>query len=138
MSELEHIPFHDYHLRGYTVGEYGRLVTLDLRSGSEPEPTTTIHFTEVETYRFLHTGGAIITYMMEVPFREAVREMKLNFPEDFRLHGGMSVSFPTNEEYGEHFVREGFKTWLILSAIGFAGVIVGKYISSPQAHRYGN
>lgn len=64
---------------------------------------------------------------------EAVEEMKLDLPEDLRLHGGLRVSFATNEEYGEYFANEGFKTWLILSAIGFAGMIVGRNVSSPQA-----
>lgn len=64
MNQLDHIPYHDYHLRGYTAGDYGRSITLDLEHSSDDARKTEIHFTEVETYRFLHTGGAIITYIL--------------------------------------------------------------------------
>lgn len=130
---VEEFDYHDFHLRGYTVGDYGGLIILDLISGSEPERSTTLEFRGVESYRFLHTGGAIITYILKVPFMDAIRETGSDFVQDLRQHGGLTVAYDSNEEYGLHFAKEGLHTWLIHSAIGFIGMVVARSLESPQA-----
>lgn len=130
---VEEFDYHDFHLRGYAVRDYGQSIILDLTSGSEPERTTLLTFSGVESYRFLHTGGAIVTCILKVPFMEAVREIGADFSTEFRRHGGLSVSFECNEEYGAYFEKEGLHTWLILSAIGFAGMIVARCLMPAKS-----
>ena len=124
---------HDFQLRGYTVRDYGRSIVLDLIRGGEPERVTWLEFSGVESYRFLHTGGASITDILEVPFMEAIRETGADFPEEFRQQGGLSVHFESNEDYARYYEKEGFHTWLIHSAIGFIGMVVGRCLTSVQA-----
>lgn len=130
---VEEFDYHDLHLRGYIVGDYGRSIVLDLVGGSAPERTTRLEFGGVESYRFLHTGGAIITYILNVPFMDAIRETGYDFVRDLRQHGGLSVACDSNEEYSLHFDREGFQTWLIHSAIGFIGMVVARSLELTQA-----
>lgn len=118
--------YHDFSLRDYTVRDYGRSILLDLVSHSEPLRETVLEFTDVIYYRFVHTGPAIITYILDLPFMDAIRELGINIPEDFRQHGGLPKAFPSNEDYGAYFESEGFRTWLISSAIGFAGMVIGR------------
>jgi hypothetical protein len=132
---VEEFDYHDFHLRGYTVGDYGGSIVLDLISGSEPVRTTHLEFGGVESYRFLHTGGAIITYILKVPFMDAIRETGYDFVRDFRQHGGLSVACDSNEEYGLHFDSEGLHTWLIHSAIGFIGMVVARSLESPKHNK---
>ncbi|MBC7979132.1 MAG: hypothetical protein H7Y36_01045 [Armatimonadetes bacterium] len=132
---IEEFDYHDFHLRGFTVQDYGQSIILDLTSGFEPKRVTILEFSGVVSYRFLHTGGAIITYILEVPFMDAVRETGADFPQEFREHGGLSVDFKSNEEYGTYFENEGFHTWLIHSAIGFIGMVVGRGLGSAQAEQ---
>ncbi len=131
----EEFDYHDFHLRGYTVRDYGGSIILDLVSGSEPERSTLLEFSGVESYRFLHTGGAIITYILKVPFMDAIRETGADFVRDCRQHGGLSVACDSNEEYGLHFDSEGLNTWLIHSAIGFTGMVVARSLESAQAQQ---
>lgn len=134
---VEEFDYHDFHLRGYTVGDYGASIVFHLVSGSEPKRSTLLEFAGVESYRFLHTGGAIITYILKVPFMHAIRETGFDFVRDFRQHGGLSVACESNEEYGLHFDREGLHTWLIHSAIGFIGMVVARSLESTQAQQAG-
>jgi len=129
---VEEFDYHDFHLRGFIVRDFGRSVILDLISGYGPERAAFLEFSGVESYRFSHTGAAIITYILEVPFLDAVRETGANFPEEFREHGGLSVAFETNEEYGQYFEKEGLRTWLIHSAIGFIGMVVGQRLVQAE------
>jgi hypothetical protein len=132
---IEEFDYHDFHLRGYSVRDYGGSIILDLISGSDPERFTLLEFGGVESYRFLHTGAAIITYILKVPFMDAIRETRSDFVKDFRQHGGLSVACDTNEEYGLHFDSEGLHTWLILSAIGFVGMVVARSLESTPAQQ---
>ena len=104
-------------------------------SGSTPERETTLEFADVQSYRFLHTSGAIITYILKVPFMDALREIGADFSHDFKQYGGLSVSLETNEDYGSHFEQEGFQTWLIQSAIGFVGMVIARSLKSNNAQQ---
>jgi hypothetical protein len=132
---VEEFDYHDFHLRGFAVRDFGRSVVLDLNSRGEPERATLLEFSGVESYRFLHTDRAIISYILEVPFLEAVREIGANFPEEMRKHGGLSVAFGSNEEYGQYFENKGLRTWLIHSAIGFTGMVVAQRLTSSQVEQ---
>jgi len=123
---IDTVDYHDFSLRGYTVRDYGRSILLDLVSHSDPSRETALEFTDVIYYRFIHPGPAIITYIHDLPFMDAVRELGIHIPEDFRQHGGLPKDFQSNEDYGVYFEAEGFRTWLISSAIGFVGMVVGR------------
>lgn len=135
---VEEFDYHDFHLRGYTVSDFGRSLSLDLISGGDPQRLTELNFFGVASYRIVHTGGAIITYILEMPFLDAIKETDFDFIEDFRKHGGLRVYFDSIEEYGAYFANEGLKTWLILSAIGFEGLVVGRSLTDKaQAEQVG-
>jgi hypothetical protein len=59
--------YHDYHLQGYTVADFGGKVTLHLvldypgRSRDE----SYIEFSRVALYNFTHTTAAIVTDIVE-------------------------------------------------------------------------
>jgi hypothetical protein len=129
-ADSETLLFHDFTLRSYEVSDYGRTITLDLLTAWEPVLYSKLQFRDVESYRFTHTGGAILIDIDEVPFVEAVRELGIDFAAELRQHGGLHVSFPTDSEYGRHFAAGGYKTWLIASAIGFLGMVVAKNLVS--------
>jgi hypothetical protein len=126
MKLMDTIDYHDFSLRSYTVRDYGRSILLDLISRSEPTRETALEFTDVIYHRFIHPGPAFITHIHDLPFMDAIRELGIHVPEDFRQHGGLPKAFPSNEDYGAYFESEGFRTWLISSAIGFAGIVVGR------------
>ena len=129
--------YHDFHLRGYTVSDFGSSISLDLISNGDPQRLTQLNFSGVASYRFLDTGGAIITYILEMPFLDAIKETDFDFIGDFRKHGGLQVSFDSIEEYGAHFANEGLKSWLILSAIGFEGLVVGRSLTDEKQAEQG-
>jgi len=133
MQLMDVIDYHDFSLRSYTVRDYGRSILLDLVSPSEPTRDNALEFTDVIYYRFIHTGPAIITYLQELPFRDATRELGIHVPEDSLQHGGLPKDFRSNEDYGIYFESEGFRTWLISSAIGFAGMVVGRRLLHAKA-----
>ncbi len=126
----DRILYHDFDLRGYEVRDYGRTIVLDLFYKWEPVSYSRLKFQDVESYRFTHTGGAIITDIFEVPFMEALRDLHLDFRGRLDQIGGLEVNFHTNEEYGNYFTSQGLKTWLILSAIGFEGMVVARSLIS--------
>ncbi len=125
--------YHDYHLRSYTVSDHGATILLDLVNVPEPKRATLLQFSEVQYYRFIHTCSPIITHILDTPFLEAVQQLGTDLPTEFRQHGGISHTYATNQQYAHHFQQEGHRTWLIHSAIGFVGLIVGRTLSSPPA-----
>jgi len=58
--------YHDFHLKGYAATKFGTDILLELLYDypGQPVGTSWIHFSDVEAYHFIHTGGAIITEIM--------------------------------------------------------------------------
>ena len=73
--------YHDFHLKDYTVSNHGVIVTLCLikTEGSAPEAKqkveSHIEFSDVETYNFIHSGGAILTDILEVSLEQMINEV---------------------------------------------------------------
>jgi hypothetical protein len=122
--------FHDYHLRGYSVSDFGSTVTLDLLYDYEGRPRrqSTIAFTGVTLYHFTHTGGAIITDITEVPVVEQITEVAEDLACWHKWYGLVGWGDGI-ETYKAYVANQGFRAWTIDSAIGFAGFVVAKHIA---------
>ena len=121
--------YHDFHLRSYVVSDFGKRITLDLVSdlSSAPE-VSTIEFTDVIAYRFVHTGGSIIIDISEDTFLRATNETLLSFSEAMNSLGGLSFREADGAGYQRRFEEMGYRTWTIISAIGFVGFVVCKTV----------
>jgi len=120
--------YHDYHLEGYSVRQYGAQITLHLvydYSGA-PKDWSDIEFSGVLIYNFTHTGGAVITELYEVPLAPLVNEKKSDLADWQSTHGGLGLWDDDAEVYGAKLESEGYRAWRIDSAMGFAGFIIGK------------
>ncbi len=125
--------FHDFHLQGYEVTDFGETITLHL---TYPYPNragelSDIRFSEVVLYHFTHTSGAIITDIEEWPIEEFVRTMAGQLVEWNRLYGLRGLKNPISS-YSEMLQSEGYQAWEISSAIGFYGFVVSKAVSEVQ------
>jgi hypothetical protein len=69
--------YHDYHLQGYTVADFGGKVTLHLvlDSPGKSRDESYIEFSEVALYNFTHTTAAIVTDIVEAPLPELLVEI---------------------------------------------------------------
>ncbi len=119
--------YHDYHLRGYSIRDHGRTIILDLVESLTPDAdVSVIRFSEVIAHQFIHLGGAVITEIFETTFLDAARETDFDLSATQTKLGGLPFAFGENSEYQRYFIENRFKTWLLISAIGFQGLIVGK------------
>ncbi len=83
--------FHDFHLAGYTVSDFGGTIVFDLVYDypRQPPETSRIKFSDVAAYHFIHTGGAIILDIAELPLAELLQQVGDQLAEWWRLHGGL-------------------------------------------------
>ncbi len=121
--------YHDFHLRSYAVSDFGKRITLDLVNdlSSAPE-VSSIEFTDVIAYHFVHTGGSIIIDISEDTFLRATNETRLSFSEAMNSLGGLSFWEADGAGYQRRFEEMGYRTWTIISAIGFVGFVVCKNV----------
>lgn len=124
------IRYHDFAPRGYEVRDYGGSIILDLYRKGPPDQYSRLKFQDVESHSFTHTDSACITDIMETPFMEALKELGLDFRARLSQIGGSSGHLRTNGEIGDYFASQGFKTWVISSAIGFEGMVVARSLIS--------
>ena len=125
--------FHDYHLRGYTVSEFGTKITLHL-VWTYPGPARAdsfIEFADVAYYRFSHTQGAILTEIDEVSL-EALLKDEENFITKATQEDGLRFWEDSFAKYLNRLKREGYKAWRLDSAIGFTGFIVAKSVAQKE------
>ncbi len=122
--------FHDYHLKGYEVNDYGSAITLHLSFDYEGENRDESHitFNEVVAYHFIHTGGAIITDIEEVSLDVLLKETITDLSKWSKMHGGIALWDDDASIYQSNLEREGYKSWLITSAIGFEGFVIGRKV----------
>lgn len=119
--------FHDYHLREYSVTDHGRTITLELVESLAPgADVSIIRFSEVIVYHFTHLGGAIITDLFETTFLDAAKETGFDLSKIQAKLGGLPFAADDNSACQRHFTENHVKTWLLISAIGFTGLIVAK------------
>jgi hypothetical protein len=121
--------FHDFHLEGYEVSEFGAVVTLHLVFDypGKPKEKSNIRFTGVTLYNFVHTSGAIIIDIEDWPVADFIRETGDKLTEWNHWYGlrGWKDSL---SNYGAMLQSEGYKVWSITSAIGFYGFVVAKEV----------
>jgi len=85
------VQLHDFRLKGYSVSAAGTRVMLDLEYAypNQPKEESLIEFADIAAYHFVHTGGAIITDIEEVPLADLLDEVGGQLAEWWRLHGGL-------------------------------------------------
>ena len=123
--------FHDFHLEGYEVSDFGETITLHLVFDypSHAKEKSDIRFTGVTLYNFIHTQGTIITDIGERSIADFVCEMGEQLTEWNRWYGlrGWKNS---SSSYKAMLELEGYKVWSITSAIEFYGFIVAKEVNN--------
>jgi len=121
--------FHDYHLTGYSVRHFGQEVLLHLELGND---LSDIRFSDVAFHHFIHTGAAIITCIYETPLRQLLEEKKELLDEWWRWNGGFAHWDDDVSVWAERLEDAGHRAWLIESAIGFEGFVVGKEVGQME------
>jgi hypothetical protein len=124
------VRFHDFHLAGYTVSDFGGTIVLDLVYDypEQPRETSRIKFSDVAAYHFIHTGGAIILDIEELPLAELLQPIGDQLAEWWRLHGGYAHWSDDRAEYLATLQQHGYRAWTIGSAVGFQGFIIAKSV----------
>jgi hypothetical protein len=121
--------YHDYHLSGYSVTDFGDKITLHLVYDypGQSKRESHIEFSGVACYRFVHTGGAIITDITEEPVAHLVKKEEEFLSSSAAKHG---LSFWRSDaaDYIRRLEAEGRKAWRIASAVGFSGFVIGSAI----------
>ncbi|HEY5346353.1 MAG TPA: hypothetical protein VIK62_08430 [Verrucomicrobiae bacterium] len=122
--------YHDYHLRSYSVSDFGNTITLDLVCDypNSPKDESKIEFTDVVAYHFIHTGGTIITEIDEIPVIELLEKVGDSLLEWSHQHGGLKFLNKDLSAYKTKLEGEGYKSWSIESVIGFEGFVIAKKV----------
>jgi hypothetical protein len=121
--------YHDFHLHGYTVADFGRKIKLHLvfdYPGS-PEGESHIEFTDVACYQFYHTGGSIITAIDEEPLHDFVRKEEAYLVAAI-ARGGLQFWRSDVDDYLRQLKDGGYHAWRLESAIGFSGFVVAQAV----------
>lgn len=128
--------FHDFHLSGYDVRKFGGEIVLHLVYDYPPQPPEESHirFRDVAFYHFVHTGGAIILDIAQIPLTEFVDRFADRMAEWDRQHG-VSRWVSDRTRYKAALESESLQAWEISSAVGFEGVVLAKRIEDVT-HEY--
>jgi hypothetical protein len=126
--------FHDFHLSGYSVRNFGGEIVLHLIYDYPPQPPEQSHirFTDVDFYHFIHTGGAILLDIAEIPLSDFLDQFWDRMSEWDRQHG-ISRWHEDRARYQAALQSESLRAWEIASAVGFAGVVIAKTIEDVTA-----
>lgn len=127
--------FHDFHLAGYEVGEFGTRIVLQLvrDNPGAPRQESFIEFSDVAAYHFIHTGRAIITDIREVALADLLRDVGETLTECWREHGGYLHWSDDREAYRAALESRGYQAWNLASAVGFAGFVIAKSVVQTVA-----
>jgi hypothetical protein len=123
------VRFHDFHLAGYTVSDFGGTIVLDLVYDypDRPSETSRIKFSDVAAYHFVHTGGAIITEIEEIRVPQLLKQVGDQLAEWSRMHGLLHWS-DDRDQYAATLQQKGYRAWTIESAVGFEGFVIAKSV----------
>lgn len=121
---------HDFHLRGYSVSNFGSELVLHLVDGlRSPAQESHVRFTEIELYHFVHTGGTIIFGIDEVPVSQILDEFWERIAYWAPQYGGVRHwDRDDRTSYQAKLEADGYKAWEINSSIGFEGFVIAKSI----------
>jgi hypothetical protein len=123
--------YHDFHIEGYTVSCFGREIVLHLIFDypEQAKVRSDIRFSEVAAYHFVHTGGAIMIEIDELPLEDLLKKNGNQLAEWDRMVGGYVHWKDDRAEYRAVLEAEGYKGWQLESAIGFEGFVIAKSVS---------
>ncbi|MBI3416156.1 MAG: hypothetical protein HY043_12735 [Verrucomicrobia bacterium] len=126
--------YHDFHLAGYRVSDFGGTISLDLVYDYPPLPKerSTIQFSDVVAYHFVHTGAAILNHIGEETIESLLQRIGSSLVEWWRLHGGYQLWDDDPSKYRAKLEKEGYRAWTIDSAIGFEGFVVAKAVAQLE------
>jgi hypothetical protein len=126
--------YHDFQLAGYEVTDHGGTIVLHLLYDypGRAKEESSIEFSEVVAYHFVHTGGAIITDLTELPLDDLLRQVGDQLGQWWRQHGGYSLWEDDREKYQSRLQESGYRAWTIDSAIGFEGFVIAKAIAQGE------
>jgi len=125
------VRYHDFHLSGYDVRQFGAEIVLHLVYDypSTPWEESHILFAGVEFYHFVHTGGTIIFGIDEVSLSDTLDQYWERIVGWVHQHGGIGHwDRDDRASYERKLQADGFRAWDISSSIGFAGVVIAKSI----------
>lgn len=117
--------FHDYHLIGYSVRQEGTNIVLHLELQDD---RSDIEFSDVAVYHFIHTGGTTITHIYETPLHALINQKKEMLKDWWHQNGGLSHWDDDPSAYATRLEETGHRAWLVESAIGFDGFVIGKEV----------
>lgn len=120
--------YHDFRLEEYTVTKLGSEIILRLiyNYPNKPIEWSAIRFSDVAIYHFIHTGGSIITNIMDVPLSHIFSEYGEQIAKWWQMYGGFPHWRDDQAEYIEVLKQKGYSGWLIDSAIGFQGFVIAR------------
>lgn len=123
--------YHDHHLRGYTVSNFGADVVLDLlyRYPGQPDRESTVRVSGVRLHHFELTAPAILTSIEEVPVRDFVNVWSSRLKK-WAVSQGLQDWTQDEQQLASAWEAAGLKAWEIGSAIGFSGFVVGAEMRS--------
>jgi hypothetical protein len=122
--------FHDYHLREYTVHDYGARIVMVLawEYPDDPRPLSVIEFTGVECYRFSHSGGAIITEIDEMTW-EAVASDEQDYLANVARMDGLRHWDGSFTNFVAKLQANKVRPFRIDSAVGFTGFVLAANVN---------
>ena len=123
---METLRYHDFHLRGYSVSDFGSRIELDLvhdYPGCPEKVESRITFSGVVCYSFVHPSGAILTEIDEVPVASLVAE-ELSFLTEAARQHGLEHWGSGPDEYVRTLQKEWLRAWRLESAVGFSGFVI--------------
>ena len=122
--------YHDFQLESYSVCDFGKKITLHLIFDypNSPKEKSTIEFTDVIAYHFIHIGSTIITDIDEISIAKLLEKFGSNLLEWSCQHGGLKFLDKDLSVYKTKLENEGYKSWSIESAIGFEGFVIAKSV----------
>ena len=126
--------YHDFHLAGYRVTDFGTTISLDLVYDypGQPKEQSTVEFSDVVAYHFVYTGAAILNHIGEETIEAMLKRFGTNQAEWWRLHGGYQLWDDDPEKYRANLEKEGYRAWTIDSAVGFEGFVIAKAVAQRE------
>lgn len=122
--------YHDYHLEGYSVTDFGKTITLNLvyNYPGASRDESKISFSDAIVHHFICVGGAIIVDINESKPSEMSKEQGAALVEWASRFGGLAYYDGDLERFKLSLEQEGFKLWTIWSAVGFEGLVIAKNV----------
>ncbi len=126
--------YHDFRLEGYAVTKFGGEILLELvwNYPDSPFERSRIRFTDAATYHFVHTSGAIIIEIAEIPLPDLLMEHGDQLAEWHRLHG-ISHWKEDRAQYIETLQQKNYSAWVIESAVGFHGFVIARSVGEDTS-----